>query len=105
MALEISVLVLIPVLLGVLLPALSWGSGLGRLSALVTLVLGGLIVAGGFFLRTMLAETVTTGTIEIDGQTIPIAVVESAVGLDVFMLAGVLVAIGGIGGLFGSFQS
>jgi hypothetical protein len=105
MALEISVLVLIPVLLGVLLPALSWGNGLGRLSALVTLVLGGLIVAGGFFLRTMLAETVTTGTIEIDGQTIPIAVVESAVGLDVFMLAGVLVAIGGLGGLFGSFRN
>ncbi|WP_436936307.1 hypothetical protein [Halovenus marina] len=104
MALEISVLVLIPVLLGVLLPALSWGTGLGRLSALVTLILGGLMVAGGFFLRTMLAETVTTGTIEIDGQTIPIAVVESAVGLDVFMLAGVLVAIGGLGGLFGSFQ-
>jgi hypothetical protein len=105
MATEFSTLVLIPVLLVVLLPAGSWGRGWGRLSALVTLVIGGVMAAGGFVVRAGVSETVTTGTVELDGRTIPMAVVEGGVGLDVFMLAGVLVLIASLGGLVGSFQS
>jgi hypothetical protein len=105
MATEFSTFVMVPVLLAVLFPAASWGRGWGRLSALVTLVIGGVMAAGGFVIRTGLSETLTTGTIELDGQVIPMAVVEGGVGLDVFMLAGVLILIASLGGLVGSFQS
>jgi hypothetical protein len=105
MATEFSTFVMVPVLLAVLFPAASWGRGWGRLSALVTLVIGGVMAAGGFVIRTGLSETLTTGTIELDGQVIPMAVVEGGVGLDVFMLAGVLILIASFGGLVGSFRS
>lgn len=87
-----------------LLPALSWGKGWGRLSALLSGAAGVGMVALSVFLQNTLSSRNPIGYIEVDGNRAPLTLVEAGGGLEMFMLAGALVALGSLAGLIASFS-
>jgi len=104
MATEMSTVILIGVFVTVVFPAVSWGGGWGRLSTLTTGVAGLALGFLGFVTRDTLNESVATGHMKLDGQEIPIAALESGSGLDVLLLASVLIVLGSVAGLLFSFK-
>lgn len=105
MSTEFGSVVMLGVVLILLCAWVNWGRGWGRLSMLIAGVSGAGIAGVAYFFQSLVSETYTYGTMMIDGRQIPVAALEPATGVQLALLAGGVIVLSAVLGLFGSFTS
>jgi len=83
----------------------NWGRGWGWLSMILSGIAGLAVAGTGAFARTYLSETTTLNTIEVEGRDVPVAAVEPGGGVELAILAGVVVTVAALAGIVGALAN
>lgn len=105
MSTEIGPVAIVAAIIALIPALLTWGRGFGWLSMIITGLAGVGIAGVSLLVMSLTSETATIGRMSVEGQLVPLAALQPAVGIYVTVLGGAVITLAALGGIAGTLTS